>query len=293
MIAIKGVMISRDWLILWVLLGLLALSLSDLKRWLRGVLFDWLPFIALLLCYDLSHWVSQLLPMGLHVYPQIDADRLLFGSPVPTVRLQHWLYVPGQVHWYDLAAWGVYMTHFFATLLVAAALWRFAYPRFRQFRTLVLTLAGAGFVTYVLFPAVPPWLASQQHQLAPLSRVVEDVWQHVGLQPATALFENHGEFYNQVAAVPSLHAAFPMLFLLFFWSSGWRVRIGLGAYVLAMAFTLVYSGEHYIFDVLLGWSYAGASYAAVAALARRRRERRHARRPLPARGAELAQPGAG
>jgi membrane-associated phospholipid phosphatase len=116
-------------------------------------------------------------------------------------------------------------------------------------------------------------------------RVVAEMWGHVGLQPAQALFENHGEFYNQVAALPSLHAAYPMLLLLFFWRDGRWVRLGLAVYVLAMGFTLVYSGEHYVSDILVGWAYAGAVYGAVAAVSRagpaaRRRARA---RPQPAR----------
>jgi membrane-associated phospholipid phosphatase len=74
-----------------------------------------------------------------------------------------------------------------------------------------------------------------------------------------------------VAAVPSLHAAYPVLVLLFFWGRArpW-LRALLVAYPLAMAFTLVYGGEHYVFDVVLGWVYAVAVFAAVNAFERAR-----------------------
>ena len=62
-----------------------------------------------------------------------------------------------------------------------------------------------------------------------------------------------------VAAVPSLHAAFTALVVMFLWD---RVRPGLrpllALYPLAMALTLVATGEHYVFDILLGWLYAAA-----------------------------------
>ena len=48
-------------------------------------------------------------------------------------------------------------------------------------------------------------------------------------------------------------------------------------YLAAMTFTLVYGGEHYVFDVLVGWAYAAASVAAVALLLPRL-DRRRARR---------------
>jgi membrane-associated phospholipid phosphatase len=37
-----------------------------------------------------------------------------------------------------------------------------------------------------------------------------------------------------------------------------RVRVLLGAYTLAMAFTLVYGGEHFVTDILAGWAMAAA-----------------------------------
>jgi membrane-associated phospholipid phosphatase len=139
-------------------------------------------------------------------------------------------------------------------------------------------------VTYVLFPAVPPWLAAWDgHRIGPVQRIMADMWGHVGIGPAQALFENRGEFYNQVAALPSLHAAYPLLLTLFAWRRArpW-LRAVLAAYVLAMAFTLVYTGEHYVADVVLGWAYAGATYAAVSAFRRRVRARAPAPAPAPA-----------
>jgi membrane-associated phospholipid phosphatase len=46
-------------------------------------------------------------------------------------------------------------------------------------------------------------------------------------------------------------------------------------YPLAMGFTLVYTGEHYIFDVVLGWVYAVGVYALVLAYERVREGNRH------------------
>jgi membrane-associated phospholipid phosphatase len=284
LVATEGLILSRDWLFAWLLLGLLAVSLADVKRWARGVIVDWLPLMAVLLLYDLSKPVSEWLGTRPHVLPQLDLDRWLTGGAVPTVWLQHSLHRPGVAHWYDDVAFFVYLSHFFVTLAVAAALWRLAYPRFKRFRTLVVGLATAGFVTYVLFPAVPPWLAAWEGHIAPVDRLIAGMWGHVGLQPAQALFENHGEFYNQVAALPSLHAAYPMLLLLFFWRDGRWARLGLGLYVLAMGFTLVYTGEHYLTDLLVGWGYAGGVFATVAALGRRRERLQVEQRPQEREG---------
>lgn len=266
--ASRGVFLSRDWLFAWVLVVLLALSLRDLRRWWRGVVYDWLPLMTVLLLYDLSNGVRKALGIAPHVLPQLQADRVLADGEVPSVALQQSLYTAGHPHWWDYAAFAVYLTHFFVTLAVAVAVWRLAPAQFRRLRTLVVALATAGFVTYVLFPAVPPWLAAIDGHLAPVHRIVAEMWGHVGLQPALALFENRDPFYNEVAAVPSLHAAYPVLLLLFFWAAGRWARVGLGAYALAMALTLVYTGEHYVSDILAGWAYAGLTFAAVTASSR-------------------------
>ena len=283
LVATQGVILTRDWLFAWMLLGLLAFSLADPLRWARGVVVDWLPLMVVLLCYDLSRPVRQALGIAPHTYPQLDVDRFLFGGEVPTVALQHALHDPGVAHWYDYAAFATYLSHFFVTLVVLGALWRVSYPRFREYRTLVVALATVGFVTYVAFPAAPPWLAAWNGHIEAVPRTISEMWGHVGIQPAAALFENRGEFYNQEAAVPSLHAAYPMLLALFFRGAGPWVRAGLAAYVLAMALTLVYTGEHYVSDVLAGWAAAGLVVLAVSRLRARRRSRPAP--PPPARAA--------
>ncbi|HVI35505.1 MAG TPA: phosphatase PAP2 family protein [Gaiellales bacterium] len=287
LVAAEGLILSRDWVFVWAMLGLLALSLTDVKRWLRGLVVDWLPFVGILFAYDIARGVADNVGIGAHTSTGIDVDGALFGHPIPSVWLQNHLYDYAHVHWYDYGVFAVYLTHFFATFVIAVLLWRFAYPQFRRFRTMILALTAAGFLTYVLFPATPPWLASQQGHLPYLYRIIGEMWNHTdGMYPAAGLFQNGNEYVNEVAAVPSLHAAFPVMFLLLFWRGArgrpW-LRVLLVAYPLAMAFTLVYAGEHYVFDVLLGWIYAVAVYGAVTAA-----ERARARRREPSRKRALA-----
>ena len=282
LVAAEGLILSRDWVFAWAMLGLLAISIADVKRWLRGLVFDWLPFVGILFVYDIARGVADNIGIAPHTSTGIDVDAALFGHPIPSVWLQNHLYDYAHVHWYDYGAFVVYLTHFFATFVIAMLLWRFAYPQFKRFRTMVLALTAAGFLTYALFPGTPPWLAAQEGHLPFLYRVIGEMWNHTdGMYPAAGLFQNGNEYVNEVAAVPSLHAAFPLLFTLFFWRGArWWIRAILVAYPLAMAFTLVYAGEHYVFDVLLGWIYAGAVYGAVTAV-ERARERRRARAPVP------------
>ncbi len=62
---------------------------------------------------------------------------------------------------------------------------------------------------------------------------------------------------NLVAAIPSLHAGLTAAVAAFLWTRVQRKwRPFLVAYVLIMAFTLVYTAEHYVIDILLGWALA-------------------------------------
>jgi membrane-associated phospholipid phosphatase len=73
-----------------------------------------------------------------------------------------------------------------------------------------------------------------------------------------------------------------MLICLFFWKgASRRKRVLLVAYPLAMAFTLVYTGEHFVIDIVMGWLYAAATFWFGSKLLARRDSRR-ARRQLVA-----------
>ncbi|HEY2792093.1 MAG TPA: phosphatase PAP2 family protein, partial [Micromonosporaceae bacterium] len=69
---------------------------------------------------------------------------------------------------------------------------------------------------------------------------------------------------NPIAAMPSMHSAYALMIVCFFLPTvrkrWWPLLL---AYPLAMTFTLVYSGEHYITDVLMGWLYVGITFALV------------------------------
>ena len=66
---------------------------------------------------------------------------------------------------------------------------------------------------------------------------------------------------NPVAAMPSLHMAGAVLVALLVWRAAPRFRALAVAYPLAMALTLVYTGEHYVADVVVGAALAVAAWA--------------------------------
>lgn len=273
--AFKGLPSTREMVFLWIVLGLFAITAGNPRAWAR-VILDWLPLFLILLAYDLLRGHVHDLNARAHLQPQIDFDRWLFGGTVPTVWLQRHFWHPDSPRPWDYVVWGVYMTHFFAALTTAAVLWKVAHARFRRFAALFVTLTFAGYLTYLLYPAVPPWLASQQHAIGHAQRVIQQMWRHVGFDAAARVFGKNSDYANPIAALPSLHAAYPFLLALFFWKRAGRWRILLALYPIAMALTLVYSGDHYVFDILTGWIYATVVYVVLNRFLDRRAARKAA-----------------
>jgi hypothetical protein len=191
----------------------------------------------------------------------LDFDRFVFLGQTPTEWLQARLYEPEVVHWYDVAFTLVYTSYVIVPFAVAGALWARDRAAFVRFAKRLVSLALAGLATYIAFPAAPPWMAAEDGLLGTVHRTTAKGWEV--LDVGTAAMFSHGQgAVNLVAAVPSLHSAFVALVALFLWP---RVRPALrpllALYPVAMGITLIATGEHYLFDVLLGWVYAGAVMA--------------------------------
>jgi hypothetical protein len=289
-VALAGVPTGREWLTLWVLVTLLAAVGGDVVVWRRAVVRDWLPLLAVLFAYDLlrgvanevggqlfdlDRWRSNpsnvLSVVRAHLTEPPAADRWMFGGHVPTVWLQQHFYDPGVAHWWDRVAVPVYLSHFLVSLILAIWLWCVNYQLFRRYLATLVTLTLITLTTYLLYPAAPPWMAALNGRIPHVDRVVQATLSVLGGETVNTAVEKGAAYSNPVAAMPSLHAAIPMMLALFFWSRArWWLRAVLVTYVLAMAVTLVYTGEHYVIDELLGWAYAAISVAGVRAFWRAR-----------------------
>jgi membrane-associated phospholipid phosphatase len=276
-----GVPTSHDLVFVWFAVGMAAFSITDLRRRVPRLVFDWAPFIAVLFVYDRLRGFADGLVFKAHELPQVRVEAALFGRPIPTVWLQsHLWHGDSHLRWWDYAVWLVYLSHFFATLVVAAVLWTWAHERFSRFATMVCVLALTGFATYALYPAVPPWLAARHGSVGASHRIIGIIWQHVPIAHYGSLFEKGQTYANNVAAMPSLHAGYALLVTLYLWRIVPRwARPVLALYPPAMAFALVYSGEHYIVDCIAGWLYATAAFVAVNLWFERRTQRVRALEP--------------
>lgn len=194
--------------------------------------------------------LSFLVRMKTHYHYVIGIERAIFGGAVPTVWLQQHLYHAGQVSALDWATTTVYVSYFVMIHVVALLIWRLKPQRLWPFVIAVLGTLYVGVLTYAFDPSGPPWLAAQLGYLPQIVKIVPAVLGQVD----PAIYHN-GELFigrNQVAAMPSLHMATTVLVALGLSTLHRRLRwVGL-AYVLAMGFSLVYLGEHYVTDEIAG-----------------------------------------
>jgi hypothetical protein len=268
--AYYGISVQRELVVAWVCGALVCVSLGRRWREVLRLVGDWLPLLILLSAYDFTRGAADSLGVGVHVHPMIDFDRFLFFGTTPTQWLQANVNDPRVVNWLDVAFTLIYTSYFIVPFAVAGFLWARDRFEFVRFSRRIVTVSAAAIVTYVAFPAAPPWMAADMGLLHGVARTTADGWQVTGGR-TVELFDEGQATANLVAAVPSLHAAFTMLVALFLLPRVRRpLRPLLLLYPLAMGLALMATGEHYFFDVLLGWIYAGSVMGAWAWWERRR-----------------------
>ena len=132
----------------------------------------------------------------------------------------------------------------------------------------LIVLSTAAFVTFLLLPVAPPWWAAQNGYIAGVLHLRDNGFQ------AMADLVGWGNYFfsyqsllsissDNVAAFPSLHAAYPFLAFLFarraFGKAGWPML----AYTACVWFAIVYLGEHWAADIIGGVIYASTAYLAI------------------------------
>lgn len=223
------------------------------------------PFILILLVYDSFRSLVPSLNNRVHYMLMPNFDRWLFGS-LPTSQLQQWWW-HGHINWYDYVFYVFYMLHFVLSLGLAVLVYKLRPQRYWQFAWTYIVASFTAFIVFLLYPAAPPWLASDKGYIPHITRISSEVYASLGIQNFPSIYNRLAP--NPVAAVPSLHTAFAVLFVLFVYKlfgKGWAA-LSL-VYPFCIIVGVVYMGEHYVFDVVTGAALAVAAYVAVPYLMR-------------------------
>ena len=265
---VRGVSITPD--VLLVAFGLAAVLLGRGRLFLR----DWIPFIGLFFAYELMRGYADNLGLAIHVTDVLAIERALFFGLVPTQVLQDAFHPVTGPDVLASVATVFYFLHFPLPIAVGFFLWLRRRRVYYDFVAALILLAMAGFATYVLLPVAPPWWAAQHGYLAgPDGQPAILYLKEQGFDQLASLFGFEGRYIysytiydinpNQVAAFPSLHAAFPFLGFLFARRAFGRISWILMAYSVCVWLSIVYLADHYVVDILGGLAYAGAAYWAV------------------------------
>jgi hypothetical protein len=241
-----------------------------------------LPIGLVGLMYDSMRFFrnSGLSPESVHICDLRQHEMRLFGV---TVNGQL-----GTVHDYIQAHTSLPLDLFFSvpygTFIGAAFAFAFFlyfadYPGMQRFTWAFLLMNAAGFLTYHLYPAAPPWyfhehgcianLATHATEGKSLARV--DAW--LGFPYFHGFYGRSNDVFG---AVPSLHCAYPLLIALEGWKPfgnlqrtrvlRWPLRIASVLFVLWMTSAAIYLDHHWIIDTLVGLSYAGLAHFCARAL---------------------------
>jgi hypothetical protein len=212
-------------------------------------------------------------PRTVHVCDLRALEAAVFGVTMDGRRttFHDWL----QAHaspWLDRLCALPYAT--FLLVCVACIAWLYARDpaRMLRFGWCFFALNVAGFVTYHLYPAAPPWyyhahgctvdLSTPASEGPNLARV--DAW--LGVPYFAGMY---GRSANVFGAMPSLHCAYALLVALEGWSlmsAAWRAASV--AFYALMVFAAVYLDHHWILDALAGSAYSVVVVVAARGLAR-------------------------
>jgi hypothetical protein len=184
----------------------------------------------------------------------------LFGVDVGGRRgtLHDWL----QAHatpWLDRLCAVPYATFILVCVACALYLYRRDYRRMVRFGWCFFALNVAGFVTYHLYPAAPPWYYHAHgclidvHAAASegpnLARV--DAW--LGVRYFAGMYGRSADVFG---AMPSLHCAYACLVAIEGWPALRRPwRAASLAFFALMVFSAVYLDHHWVLDAIAGVTY--------------------------------------
>src|SRR5205807_3757072 len=135
---------------------------------------------------------------------------------------------------------------------------------FYRFAATMISLSFAAAAIFFLFPAAPPWDAG----LRGLINVTKITHGADGALPSQYAI-SHFIDGNPYAAIPSLHAGYAFLVFLFVvtlaWGTRWRwlALFGGALYPALQSFAVVYTANHYVVDLFLGYGFAAAALAGV------------------------------
>lgn len=243
-----------------LMVGLILLA-AVLAGKIRPLVRDWFIFMAFVYLFDSLRGTIYILTCRLqlpaYVLYVLNFEKKLFGG-IPSVSLQNILLRPdplGNFTWFEKALTVCYGSHFIAFLFVGFLIWLSRPKAFSRYKTSFYLIVFLGELVYALVPTVPPWMAANHFGLMPPLTRFNSILFNFAIPDISSGFDT-----NPISAMPSLHAGFPILCCLLLWGIYRWKATPFYLYTAAVLFTIVYSGDHYVADVLAGLILAVVCY---------------------------------
>lgn len=225
---------------------LISFVLKSQKLFFR----DWFLFLSVVYLSDtmrgLIYYLTSRYQRPVYCEYAVKIETAIFGQ-VPSVWLQSRLLPDGQTGWLEQTLTFFHGTHFIAFLIVGFLIWLKDKEYFKKYKASFYLLLASGISLYALVPTAPPWMASNMFGLLP--KLI-----HFNIDIYTAYIPDLTAGFNTdpVAAMPSLHAAFPFLCSLLLWKKFRLKALPFYIYTAIIFFTIIYTGDHYVIDIMAG-----------------------------------------
>jgi membrane-associated phospholipid phosphatase len=245
-----------------------ALPRGRVRTYLTWLTHMWAYKVA----FEVPHDRPEKQRRRLRIDEPIAIDRVIGGGEPPSQRLQRRLRRPPQLTLLDKIVSVVYLAweaepHLALGWLLSRHPSRFPRASLRLALTFDSTLIG-----YFTTPTAPPWWASEVggRMNGEVRRVNAEVMRALRHKPRPGSAQDHKSGANPWAAWPSDHFASAVSAAIALAEADRRAGVAGFGYAAALGFALVYSGEHYVVDLILGAALALAVHGAVSASSRSR-----------------------
>ena len=227
------------------------------KLRLRVFFKQWIPFVGLFLLYEfLRGFADDLSPFyDTTLYWAHELEAGMFAK-LPTLYLQETLSNHRNI--LDVSFF-FYTLFFYYSFLVGFIVWLKRPQLFGEYSKKFLILSYIGLIFFFLIPTAPPWLVDKLKDIGVERYLYREIAVNTFNFKALTLYR-YFVYGNEVAALPSLHAAWPAFTSLFLVKTFKNKALYLLFIIPVMiGFSVVLNGEHYAIDVLFGWILAAAT----------------------------------
>jgi len=209
----------------------------------RETVRPWIPFVAVMLCYEALQGTVGSYAATRVLYSVYPLDKMLWG-----LNLTGWVQSTFYSSAMTLVTSFFYSLHLPLVVITSLALWRFNRHVFSKYVTTMVLTSYAALVTFIILPTSPPWYLGVAHDLfyGGTSSALPN-----GVLYVVSAFEA-----DKFAAFPSLHAAYALIFSYLMIKLDRRLAFISIPVTIAILFSTLYLGQHYVIDLMAGAVYA-------------------------------------